>query len=181
MKNLALLVAMLALVLGIGSSALAQVMGEHHAQQAPAQQQQAQEPPAQQQQAQEPPAQQPQEPQAQQAQEPPAQQPQAPEPPVELSCEDIFRAEQAELAAGSGYPTSVSDEARACDASGEANPYPAPYFYDDEGFLYVYDPVADRYTAPDPATGLLRFYDIVTGSYSTYDPVTGEYLPATGE
>jgi outer membrane biosynthesis protein TonB len=204
MKNLALLVAMLALVLGIGGSALAQVMGEHHAQQPAAQQQQAQQPAAQQQQAQqpstqqqqaqqpstqqqqaqEPPAQQPQAPPAQQAQEPPAQQPQAPpaqqpqapEPPVELSCADIYRAEQAELAAGSGYPTSVSDEARACDDSGEANPYPAPIFYDDEGFLYVYDPVADRYTAPDPATGLLHFYDIVTDSYSTYDPETGEYL-----
>ena len=180
MKNLALLVAMLALVLGIGSSALAQVMEEHHTQEPPAQQaqepqaQQAQEPQAQQ--AQEPPAQQPQAPPAQQPQALPAQQPQAPEPPVELSCADIYRAEQAELAAGSGYPTSVSDEARACDASGEANPYPAPYFYDDEGFLFVYDPVADRYTAPDPATGLLRFYDIVTGSYSTYDPATGEYL-----
>ncbi len=159
MKNLALLVAMLALVLGIGGSALAQVMGEHHAQQPAAQQQQAQEPPAQQ----------------PQAQEPPAQQPQAPEPPVELSCAEIYRAEQAELAAGSGYPTSVSDEARACDDSGEANPYPAPIIYDDEGFLYTYDPVADRYTAPDPATGLLRIYDIVIGSYYTYDPNTGEY------
>jgi outer membrane biosynthesis protein TonB len=206
MKNLAMLVAMLALVLGIGSSALAQVMGEHHAQQPSTQQQQAQQPAAQQaqqpstqqqqaqqpaaqqqqaqqpstqqQQAQQPPVQQPEAPPAQQpqAQEPPAQQPQAPEPPVELSCADIYRAEQAELAAGSGYPTSVSDEARACDDSGEANPYPAPYFYDDEGFLYVYDPVADRYTALDPATGLLRFYDIVTDSYSTYDPATGEYL-----
>ena len=148
MKNLALLVAMLALVLGIGSSALAQVMGEHHAQEPPAQQQQA----------------------------PPAQQPQAPEPPVELSCADIYRAEQAELAAGSGYPTSVSDEARACDASGEANPYPAPYFYDDEGFLYVYDPVADRYTAPDPATGLLYIYDLVTDTFYTYDPASGSYV-----
>jgi hypothetical protein len=188
MKNLALLVAMLALVLGIGSSALAQVMGEHQAQQPAAQQQQAQQPAAQQQQAQqpstqqqqaqEPPAQQPQAPPAQQPQAPPAQQPQAPEPPVELSCADIFRAEQAELAAGSGYPTSVSDEARACDDSGEPNPYPAPYFYNAEGFLFVYDPVADRYTAPDPATGLLYIYDIITDSYYTYDSATGEYLEA---
>jgi hypothetical protein len=149
-SKLTLLVVTLALVLGICSSALAQVMEEHDAQEPPAQ---------------EPPA-----------QEPPAQQPPAQEPPAELSCQDIFRAEQAELGAGSAYPTSVSEEARACEESGEVNPYPAPYFYDSEGFLYAYDPVADRYTAPDPVTGLLYIYDIVTDSYYTYDPATGSYV-----
>ena len=162
-KNPMLLVAILALVLGIGSSALAQVTEEHEDQEHQAQEPQTQEPQAQ-------------ESQAQQAPEPPAQQPQAPAPPVELSCADIFRAEQAELGAGSDYPTSVSDEARACEDSGEVNPYPAPYFYDSEGFLYVYDPVADRYTSTDPATGLLRIYDLVTDSYYTYDPATGTYV-----
>jgi hypothetical protein len=74
------------------------------------------------------------------------------------------------------YPTSVSDEARACEDSGEVNTYPAPYFYDSDGFLYVLDPVADRYTSHDPATGLLNIYDLVTRSFYTYDPASGTYV-----
>ncbi len=95
---------------------------------------------------------------------------------VEVPCADIFRDEQAELAALGEYPTVASDEARACEELGVANPYPAPYFYDDQGFLYAYDPVADRYTAPDPATGLLYIYDLITDTFYTYDPATGTYV-----
>lgn len=165
-KKLTLLVASLAMVLGIGTSALAQETQDHHAQEPPAQQQpQTQQPQAQQPQVQGPPA-----------QEPAAQQPQAQEPPVKLSCADIFREEQTLLAQTGVYPTSVSDEARACEDSGEVNTYPAPYFYDSEGFLYVLDPVADRYTSHDPATGLLYIYDLVTRSFYTYDSARGTYV-----
>ncbi len=65
---------------------------------------------------------------------------------------------------------------RACEELGVPNPYPAPYFYDTEGFLYTYDPVADRYTAPDPATGLLYIYDLITDTFYTYEPATGSYV-----
>ena len=74
------------------------------------------------------------------------------------------------------YPTPVSDEARACEDSGEVNWFPAPYFHDSEGFLYVLDPIADRYTSHDPATGLLHIYDLVTRTYYTYDPASGTYV-----
>ena len=95
---------------------------------------------------------------------------------VEVPCADIFRDEQAELAALGEYPTVASDEARACEDFGVANPFPAPYFYDTDGFLYVYDPVADRYTSLDPATGYLYIYDLVTDAFYTYDPATGTYV-----
>ncbi len=95
---------------------------------------------------------------------------------VEVPCADIFRDEQAELAALGEYPTVASDEARACEELGVANPFPAPYFYDAEGFLYTYDPVADRYTSTDPDTGLLYIYDLVTETFYTYDPATGTYV-----
>lgn len=95
---------------------------------------------------------------------------------VEVPCADIFRDEQAELAAIGEYPTVASDEARACEDFGLANPFPAPYFYDTEGFLYTFDPVADRYTAPDPATGLLYIYDLVTDTFYTYNPASGTYV-----
>jgi len=155
-RKLTLLVASLAMVLGIGTSALAQGTQEHHAQEPPAQQQP---------QTQEPQAQQP------QTQGPPAQEPQ-----VELSCADIFREEQRQLAETGVYPTPVSDEARACEDSGEVNTYPVPYFYDSDGFLYVLDPVADRYTSHDPASGLLRIFDMVTDSFYTYNPASGTYV-----
>ena len=165
-RKLTLLVASLAMVLGIGTSALAQGTQEHHAQEPPAQQQpQTQEPQAQQPQTQEPQAQQP------QTQGSPAQEPQ-----VELSCADIFREEQRQLAETGVYPTPVSDEARACEDSGEVNTFPAPAFSDSEGFLYVLDPIADRYTSHDPATGLLHIYDLVTRTYYTYDPASGTYV-----
>ena len=150
-KKLTLLVASLAMVLGIGTSALAQGTQEHHAQEPPAQQQP-------------------------QTQEPQPQQPQAQEPPVELSCADIFREEQRQLAETGVYPTPVSDEARACEDSGEVNTFPAPAFSDSEGFLYVLDPIADRYTSHDPATGLLYIYDLVTRSFYTYDSARGTYV-----
>ena len=170
-RKLTLLVASLAMVLGIGTSALAQGTQEHHAQEPPAQQQpQTQDPQAQQPQTQGPPA-----------QEPPAQQPQtqgppAQEPQVELSCADIFREEQRQLAETGVYPTPVSDEARACEDSGEVNTFPPPIFSDSEGFLYVLDPIADRYTSHDPATGLLHIYDLVTHTYYTYDLASGTYV-----
>ena len=155
-RKLTLLVASLAMVLGIGTSALAQGTQEHHAQEPPAQQQP---------QTQDPQAQQP------QTQGPPAQEPQ-----VELSCADIFREEQRQLAETGVYPTPVSDEARACEDSGEVNTFPPPIFSDSEGFLYVLDPIADRYTSHDPASGLLRIFDMVTDSFYTYNPASGTYV-----
>ncbi len=57
------------------------------------------------------------------------------------------------------------------------NLYPVPYFYDTEGFMYTYDPVADRYTSdPDPATGIYYVYDLVNDRFYTYDPASGTYL-----
>ncbi len=146
-KKLTLIVAMLAMVLGIGSYALAQV-------------------------AEEPVAQEP------TTEQPVAQEPVAPEPVLdEVSCQGIFRSEQAELADVGVYPTSVSERARACEDAGFVNLYPVPYFYDTDGFIYTYDPVADRYTSnPDPATGIYYIYDLVTDRFYTYDPASGTYL-----
>ena len=57
------------------------------------------------------------------------------------------------------------------------NLYPVPYFYDSEGFMYTYDPVADNYTSdPAPATGIYYIYDLVTDRFYTYDPANGAYL-----
>ncbi len=145
-NKLTLLTIMLAMVLGVGGYAVAQVA----------------EPPV----TEEPAAE---EPVAQKA-------PVTQEPVAELSCEDIFRAEQIELAEVGVYPTSVSEEARACEDSGVANPYPAPYFYDADGILYIYDPVADLYSsAYDPAAGVYYVYDLVTDAFYAYDPITGTY------
>ena len=108
-----------------------------------------------------------------------AQEPAAQEPVLdETSCETRFRDEQAELAANGGvYPTAVSDDARACEELGFVNLYPVPYFYDSEGFLYTFDPVADRYASnPDPAIGVYHIYDLVTDRFYTYDPASGTYL-----
>lgn len=159
-RKLTLMVAMLAMVLGISGYALAQVAEEPVAQE---------EPPAEESVASEP---------APAAQEPVAQEPAAQEPVLdEASCEGIFRAEQAELAVTGVYPTPVSDDARACEELGFVNLYPVPYFYDTEGFMYTYDPVADRYTSdPDPATGIYYIYDLVTDRFYTYDPASGTYL-----
>jgi hypothetical protein len=161
-KKLTLMVAMLAMVLGIGSYALAQVAEEPVAQEPAAEQPATQEPVA----------------QEAAVQEPVAQEPVAPEPVLdEASCERRFRDEQAELAATGVYPTPVSDDARACEDLGFVNLYPIPYFYDTEGFMYTYDPVADRYTSnPDPATGVYHIYDLVTDRFYTYDPANRTYL-----
>lgn len=151
-KKLTLMVAMLAMLLGIGGYALAQVAEEPVAQ--------------------EPAAEQP------VTQQPVAQEPAAQEPVLdETSCETRFRDEQAELAANDGvYPTAVSDDARACEELGFVNLYPVPYFYDSEGFMYTYDPVADRYASnPDPATGVYHIYDLVTDRFYTYDPASDTY------
>lgn len=202
-KKFSLLVAMVAMVLGLGSYALAQVAQEPPAQEPPAQEPAAeqpvaqeptaqgpatqetatQEPAAQQPAGQEPPAQEPPEEQPL-AQEPPAEQPPAREPATQApvldvaSCEATFREEQAELAANDAvYPTSVSEDARACEELGFANLYPVPYFYDTDGLIYTYDPVADRYASkPDPATGVYYIYDLVTDRFYTYDPASGTYL-----
>ncbi len=151
-KKLTLMVAMLAMVLGIGGYALAQVAEEPVAQ--------------------EPAAEQP------VTQQPVAQEPAAQEPVLdEASCKTRFRDEQAELAATGVYPTAVSDDARACEELGFVNLYPVPYFYDSEGFMYTYDPVADRYASnPDPATGVYHIYDLVNDRFYTYNPVSGTYL-----
>ena len=150
-KKLTLMVAMLAMLLGIGGYALAQVAEEPVAQ--------------------EPAAEQP------VTQQPVAQEPAAQEPVLdEASCETRFRDEQAELAANGVYPTAVSDDARACEELGFVNLYPVPYFYDSEGFMYTYDPVADHYTSdPDPATGIYYIYDLVTDRFYTYDPASDTY------
>ena len=166
-KKLALMVAMLAMVLGIGGYALAQVAEEPVAEEPVAQETAAEQPVAQ-------------EPVAQETavQEPVAQEPVAPEPVLdEASCQSIFREEQAELAATGVYPTPVSEDARECENLGFVNLYPVPYFYDTEGFMYTYDPVADRYTSdPDPATGIYYIYDLVNDRFYTYDPTSGTYL-----
>ena len=95
----------------------------------------------------------------------------------EASCEGIFRDEQVELAQLGVYPTSVSEDARACEDLGFVNLYPVPYFYDTEGFMYTYDPVSDRYNSDlDPATGVYYIFDLVTDRFYTYDPVSGTYL-----
>jgi hypothetical protein len=95
----------------------------------------------------------------------------------EASFETRFRDEQAELAAIGVYPTPVSDDARACENLGFVNLYPIPYFYDADGFMYTYDPVAERYTSnPDPATGVYHIYDLVTDRLYTYDPANRTYL-----
>ena len=95
----------------------------------------------------------------------------------EASCEGIFRDEQVELAQLGVYPTSVSEQARACEGLGFVSLYPVPYFYDTEGFMYTYDPVSDRYNSDlDPATGVYHIYDLVTDRFYTYDPGSGTYL-----
>ena len=145
-KKLTLLVATLTMVLGIGSSTMAQV-------------------------AEEPVAENP------VAEESEAEGSVAEEPVAELSCADLFRNEQIELAEGAAYPTSVSEEARACDDSGAINPYPAPYFYDTDGLLYTYDPVSDRYTSSyDEAAGVYHIYDLVSNTFYAYDPASGTYV-----
>lgn len=94
------------------------------------------------------------------------------------SCAAIFRQEQAELSL-QPYPTYVSDAARACENLGAVNPFPFPYFYDTEGFFYTYDPVSDAYyTEFDEASGLIYLYDLVTDAFYSYDPGTGVYAPA---
>jgi hypothetical protein len=162
-----LIVAMLAMVLAIGGYALAQAAEEPVAQEPVAQEAAAEQPVAQEPVAQEPVA-----------QEAAVQEPVVQEPVLDAaSCETRFRDEQAELAATGVYPTPVSDDARACEDLGFVNVYPVPYFYDTDGFMYTYDPVADRYTSnPDPATGVYHIFDLVTERFYTYDPARGTYL-----
>jgi hypothetical protein len=111
-------------------------------------------------------------------QEPMAQEPAAAqEPPAEVSCADVFQAEQLELAQTGVYPTSVSEQARACENSGAFNPYPAPYFYDTDGFLYIYDPINARYTSDyDPVAGVYYIYDLVTDTFYAFDSASGTYV-----
>jgi hypothetical protein len=104
-RKLTLIVAMLAMILGIGSYALAQVAEEPVAEEPLVEQPVAQEPVV---------------------QEPVVEEPVATEPVVEISCEDVFQAEQIELAKASSYPTSVSDRARECEDLGYVNYFPHP-------------------------------------------------------
>ncbi len=103
----------------------------------------------------------------------------APSPVVDpstLPCGvSLFRQEQEELVQV-GYPTSVSERARECEELGYVNPYPAPYVFDDEGFLYTYDPIEGLYYASDPETGYDYVLDPLSGIIYTYDPVSGTYL-----
>ena len=172
-QKLTLMMAMLAMVLGICGYALAQVIEEPVVEEPVVQ-----EPAAEQQVAQEPVAQEPVAQEAAAQEEPVVQEPVIQEPVLDAaSCETRFRDEQAELAATGVYPTPVSDDARACEELGYVNLYPVPYFYDTEGFMYTYDPVADRYTSdPDPATGIYYIYDLVNNRFYTYDPASGTYL-----
>jgi hypothetical protein len=150
-KNLTLLVAMLVMVLGIGSFAVAQVAEEPVAGNPVDGEPKAGEPVAEESSA-------------------------AEEPAAEEPCADIFLREQIELAEVGVYPTSASEEARACEDSGETNPYPAPYFYDEDGFLYTYNPINDHYISSfDEAASGYRVYDLVSGAFYTYDPVSGTY------
>ncbi len=159
-KNLTLLVAMLIMVLGIGGFAVAQVPEEPVAGNPVDGEPKAGEPVA----------------EESAAEEPTAQEPEAQEPEAEESCADIFLREQIELAEVGVYPTSVSEEARACEDSGETNPYPAPYFYDENDRLYTYNPINDHYiTSFDEAAGVYYIYDLVSGAFYTYDPVSGTY------
>jgi hypothetical protein len=169
-KNLTLLVAMLVMVLGIGSFAVAQVAEEPLAGNPVDGEPKAGEPVAENPVDGEPKAGEP------VAEEPIAEEPAAEEPVAEESCADIFLREQIELAEVGVYPTSASEEARACEDSGETNPYPAPYFYDEDGFLYTYNPINDHYISSfDNAAGGYRVYDLVSGAFYTYDPVSGTY------
>jgi len=155
-RKLTLIVAMLAMMLGIGSYALAQVAEEPVAEEPLVEQPVAQEPVV---------------------QEPVVEEPVATEPVVEISCEDVFQAEQIELAKASSYPTSVSDRARECEDLGYVNYFPIPYFYDTDGFMYVLDPLNDRYNSElDMAAGVYYIYDLVTDLFYTYDPVSRTYL-----
>ena len=161
-RKLMLLVATLTMVLGIGTSAVAQVAEEPVAENPVAEEPKAEEPEAEEPKVEEP-----------EAEEPKAEEPVA----TDDSCADIFRDEQMELAEVGVYPTSVSEEARACEDSGVANPYPAPYFYDADGVLYTYDPVSDRYTSSyDEAAGVYYIYDLVSGAFYAYDPASGTYV-----
>jgi hypothetical protein len=170
-KKLTLLVATLAMVLGIGSFGVAQVPEEPIAQNPVAEEPLVEEPVAEGPAAREPAAEGP------VVEEAAAREPAAEELVAEDSCADVFRREQTELAETGVYPTSVSEEARACEDSGAVNPYPAPYFYDTNGLLYTYDPVDDRYTSSyDEAAGVYHIYDLVSGTFSTYDPARGTYV-----
>jgi hypothetical protein len=165
-KNLTLLVAMLVMVLGIGSFAVAQVAEEPVAGNPVDGEPKAGEPVAENPVDGEPKAGEPVAEESSAAEEPAAEEP----------CADIFLREQIELAEVGVYPTSASEEARACEDSGETNPYPAPYFYDEDGFLYTYNPINDHYISSfDEAAGGYRVYDLVSGAFYTYDPVSGTY------
>lgn len=165
-KKLTLIVAMLAMVLGIGSYAMAQVAEEPVVEQ-PVAEEPVVELPVAEEPVVEPPV----------AEQPVVEPPVVEEPVAEISCEAVFLAEQIELAEASVYPTSVSDQARECEGLGYVNYFPIPYFYDTEGFMYTLDPINDRYTSDtDPATGFYYIYDLVTDAFYTYDPVSGTYL-----
>ncbi len=60
---------------------------------------------------------------------------------------------------------------------GYVNPYPIPYFYDTDGFVYTFDPVNDRYTSElDSSAGVYYIYDLITEAFYTYGPASGTYL-----
>jgi hypothetical protein len=87
----------------------------------------------------------------------------------------LFRQEQQELVQF-GYPTPVSERARACEKLDYTNPYPAPAMLDADGYVYPYDPIEGQYMYFDPNNGFYYVLDPVTGKVSTYDPVKGTYL-----
>ncbi len=96
--------------------------------------------------------------------------------PSTLPCGvSLFRQEQQELVQV-GYPTSVSERARECEELGYENPYPAPALLGPDGFVYPYDPIEGKYLYLDPDTGLYYVLDPDSGDVSAYDPVSGTYL-----
>jgi hypothetical protein len=108
--------------------------------------------------------------------EAPSQSPAADTNQSTLTCGvSLFKQEQEELVQF-GYPTPVSQRARACEKLGYTNPYPAPAMLDADGFVYPYDPIEGQYMYFDPNTGFYYVLDAATGKVSTYDPVKGIYL-----
>lgn len=96
--------------------------------------------------------------------------------PSTLPCDiGLFRLEQQELVQ-SGYPTRVSDRARECESLGYINPYPAPFVLGSDGTVYPYDPIEGKYYYVDPDTGTYYVVDLDTGTAYPYDPATGTYL-----
>jgi hypothetical protein len=87
---------------------------------------------------------------------------------------ELFRMEQQELVQD-GYPTSVSARARECENLGFVDPYPAPALLGPDGVVYPYDPIEGQYMYFDRNTGLYHILDPASDTVSTYDPASGTF------